>query len=102
MASGEPSAYTRHSLLATHHAPFASCRMSDAASALTLQFLAWVAEAPRTYAQAMAAWRDGGAAYQSAPPLTCGRGGAWSSIKARFCIKKRGRREPRRPLDQSA
>ena len=32
--------------------------MSDAASALTLQFLAWVAEAPRTYAQAMEAWRS--------------------------------------------
>jgi len=32
--------------------------MSDAAHALTLQFLAWVAEAPRTYAQAMEAWRS--------------------------------------------
>jgi hypothetical protein len=32
--------------------------MSDPAHALTLQFLAWVAEAPRTYAQAMEAWRS--------------------------------------------
>jgi hypothetical protein len=32
--------------------------MSDPADALTLQFLAWVAEAPRTYAQAMDAWRS--------------------------------------------
>ena len=35
--------------------PFA---MSDPAHALTLQFLAWVAEAPRTYAQGMDAWRS--------------------------------------------
>jgi hypothetical protein len=32
--------------------------MSDASDALTLQFLAWVAEAPRTYADAMEAWRS--------------------------------------------
>jgi len=32
--------------------------MSDPARALTLQFLAWIAEAPRTYAQAMEAWRS--------------------------------------------
>jgi len=32
--------------------------MSDPACALTLQFLAWVAEKPRTYAQAMDAWRS--------------------------------------------
>jgi hypothetical protein len=32
--------------------------MSDPAHALTLQFLAWVAEAPRTYGQAMEAWRS--------------------------------------------
>jgi hypothetical protein len=32
--------------------------MSDPAHALTLQFLAWVAERPRTYAQAMEAWRS--------------------------------------------
>ena len=32
--------------------------MADAAHALTLQFLAWVEEAPRTYAQAMEAWRS--------------------------------------------
>jgi len=32
--------------------------MSDPAHALTLQFLAWVDEAPRTYAQAMDAWRS--------------------------------------------
>jgi hypothetical protein len=32
--------------------------MPDPAHALTLQFLAWVAEAPRTYAQAMEAWRS--------------------------------------------
>jgi hypothetical protein len=32
--------------------------MSDPAHALTLQFLAWVDEAPRTYAQAMEAWRS--------------------------------------------
>jgi hypothetical protein len=32
--------------------------MTDPAHALTLQFLAWVAEAPRTYAQAMEAWRS--------------------------------------------
>ncbi len=32
--------------------------MSDPADALTLQFLAWVAEAPRSYAQAMEAWRS--------------------------------------------
>ena len=31
---------------------------ADPADALTLQFLAWVAEAPRTYAQAMDAWRS--------------------------------------------
>ncbi len=32
--------------------------MPDPAHALTLQFLAWVAETPRTYAQAMEAWRS--------------------------------------------
>ena len=32
--------------------------MPDPADALTLQFLAWVAEAPRSYAQAMEAWRS--------------------------------------------
>ena len=32
--------------------------MSDPAHALTLQFLAWVAEDRRTYAQAMDAWRS--------------------------------------------
>jgi hypothetical protein len=32
--------------------------MSDPAQALTPQFLAWVAEAPRTYAHAMEAWRS--------------------------------------------
>ncbi len=32
--------------------------MSDPSHALTLQFLAWVAEAPRTYADAMEAWRS--------------------------------------------
>ena len=32
--------------------------MSDPSQALTLQFLAWVAEAPRSYAQAMEAWRS--------------------------------------------
>ncbi|HLH91459.1 MAG TPA: hypothetical protein VKX28_23655 [Xanthobacteraceae bacterium] len=32
--------------------------MPDPAHALTLQFLAWVAEGPRTYAQAMDAWRS--------------------------------------------
>ena len=32
--------------------------MSDPAHALTLQFLAWVAEGPRSYAQAMEAWRS--------------------------------------------
>jgi len=32
--------------------------MSDPAPALTLQFLAWVAERPRTYADAMEAWRS--------------------------------------------
>jgi hypothetical protein len=32
--------------------------MPDPAHALTLQFLAWVAEAPRTYGQGMEAWRS--------------------------------------------
>ncbi len=32
--------------------------MTDAAHALTLQFLAWIGEAPRSYAQAMEAWRS--------------------------------------------
>ncbi len=32
--------------------------MPDPAHALTLQFLAWVAATPRTYAQAMEAWRS--------------------------------------------
>jgi hypothetical protein len=32
--------------------------MSDPAHALRLQFLVWVAETPRTYAQAMDAWRS--------------------------------------------
>jgi hypothetical protein len=32
--------------------------MSDPAHALTLQFLAWVAEGPRSYMQAMEAWRS--------------------------------------------
>ena len=32
--------------------------MPDPAYALRLQFLAWVAESPRTYAQAMDAWRS--------------------------------------------
>ena len=31
--------------------------MSDAARMLTLQFLAWVAECPRGYAETMDAWR---------------------------------------------
>ena len=31
--------------------------MADALSMLTLQFLAWVAERPRTYAETMEAWR---------------------------------------------
>jgi hypothetical protein len=30
----------------------------SAADMLTVQFLAWVAEAPRTYAEAMEAWRS--------------------------------------------
>jgi hypothetical protein len=32
--------------------------MSDPAHALTQQFLAWVAEGPRSYADAMEAWRS--------------------------------------------
>jgi len=32
--------------------------MSDPARALTLQFLAWVADGPRSYAEAMEAWRS--------------------------------------------
>ncbi len=32
--------------------------MPDPSEALRLQFLAWVAEAPRSYAQAMEAWRS--------------------------------------------
>ena len=32
--------------------------MADPADALTLQFLAWVAESPRTYGEAMEAWRS--------------------------------------------
>jgi hypothetical protein len=32
--------------------------MPDPAHALTLQFLAWVGESPRTYGQAMEAWRS--------------------------------------------
>jgi hypothetical protein len=32
--------------------------MADPAHALTLQFLAWVADGPRTYVQAMEAWRS--------------------------------------------
>jgi hypothetical protein len=32
--------------------------MPDPSHALTLQFLAWVADGPRTYAQAMEAWRS--------------------------------------------
>jgi hypothetical protein len=32
--------------------------MSNPAHALTLQFLAWIAEGERTYAQAMEAWRS--------------------------------------------
>ena len=31
--------------------------MDDALRLLTIQFLAWAAGAPRTYAEAMAAWR---------------------------------------------
>lgn len=31
--------------------------MSDALGLLTLQFLAWVAERPRSYAETMEAWR---------------------------------------------
>jgi len=31
--------------------------MSDALRYLTIQFLAWVAERPRTYAETMEAWR---------------------------------------------
>ena len=33
-------------------------RRADPAHALRLQFLAWIAESPRTYAQAMDAWRS--------------------------------------------
>ena len=32
--------------------------MPDPTHALTLQFLAWVADGPRTYAEAMEAWRS--------------------------------------------
>ena len=32
--------------------------MQQAAEALTLQFLAWVGERPRSYAEAMDAWRS--------------------------------------------
>jgi hypothetical protein len=32
--------------------------MADPAQVLPLQFLAWVADGPRTYAQAMEAWRS--------------------------------------------
>ena len=31
--------------------------MDDALQLLTIQFLSWTARAPRTYAEAMAAWR---------------------------------------------
>ena len=32
--------------------------MPDPAHALTLQFLAWIADGPRTYGEAMEAWRS--------------------------------------------
>jgi hypothetical protein len=44
-----------HSRLADRYSLFA---MPDPAHALTLQLLAWIAESPRTYAQAMEAWRS--------------------------------------------
>jgi hypothetical protein len=56
MANGERLGYIRYLLFATRYPPLAD--MSDPAHALTLQFLAWVAESPRTYAQAMDAWRS--------------------------------------------
>src|SRR5215475_3726235 len=56
MAGRGKSDYLLYSLLAIVFAR--SAPMTDPAHALTLQFLAWVAEAPRTYAQAMEAWRS--------------------------------------------
>jgi hypothetical protein len=58
VASGGPIAY--HSPFAIHQSANLArrIRMFDPSKALTLQFLAWVAEAPRSYADAMEAWRS--------------------------------------------
>jgi hypothetical protein len=59
MANSEGLAY--HWRLAIRHARLAlpaKDPMSDPAHALTIQFLAWVAERPRSYADAMEAWRS--------------------------------------------
>ena len=57
--------------------------MSDPAHALTLQFLAWVAESPRTYADAMEAWRS-----------TCPRLSIWEDAILDGLVEFDGRRDP--------
>src|SRR5262249_23780927 len=60
-ANGEQLGVRLSSVSVVHHsllAPSLEHPMSDPAHALTLQFLAWVADGPRSYAQAMEAWRS--------------------------------------------
>src|SRR4051812_1410211 len=57
VANGDERIVRLHSLVAIRYSP-RSAPMTDPAHALMLQFLAWVAEGPRSYADAMEAWRS--------------------------------------------
>jgi len=54
--------------------------MSQAARLLTLQFLAWLAERPRGYAETMDAWRT-----------SCPRLPVWEECTDRGLVARRGR-----------
>jgi hypothetical protein len=60
--------------------------MSESASLIMTQFLAWVADRPRTYAQTMEAWRS-----------TCPRLSVWedANIDGLVCIENDGNRAVR-------
>jgi len=60
--------------------------MSESASLIMTQFLAWVADRPRTYTQTMEAWRS-----------TCPRLSVWedASIEGLVCIGNDGNRAVR-------
>jgi len=62
--------------------------MEGPAAALTLQFLAWVAEAPRTYGAAMDAWRS-----------SCPRLSIWEDALASGLVALDNRE--RRPMNET-